>query len=124
MSPQPWLARGRPTARYLMQTEAHVYALAVAASALLAFYPFVIVMLSFCRDILKWPAAQNAIYLALSDFFAGEAGTFLVRNLQPWMVPKLHITSMFLLLFTANAFSSRWKWRSTGRGAWRKTGPI
>jgi len=85
-----------------METEAHVYALAVAASTLLAFYPFMTVMLSFCRDILKWPAAQQAIYLALGDFFAGEPGEFLVRNLQPYMVPKLHAASMFLLLFTAN----------------------
>jgi membrane protein len=85
-----------------METEAHVYALAIAASTLLAFYPFMIVMLSFCRDILHWPAALQAIYLALGDFFAGEAGAFLVRNLQPYLVPKLHITSMLLLLFTAN----------------------
>ena len=85
-----------------METEAHVYALAVAASTLLAFFPFMTVMLSFCRDVLKWPAAQQAIYLALGDFFAGEPGEFLVRNLQPWMVPKMHFASMFLLLFTAN----------------------
>ena len=85
-----------------MQTEAHVFALAVAASTLLAFYPFLTVMLSFCRDVLHWPAAQQAIYLALGDFFAGEPGAFLVRNLQPWMIPKLHATSMLLLLFTAN----------------------
>jgi uncharacterized BrkB/YihY/UPF0761 family membrane protein len=38
----------------------------------------------------------------LGDFFSGEPGEFLVRNLQPWMVPQLHIASMFLLLFTAN----------------------
>jgi len=99
---QPWWSRWHPTVYYLMETEAHVYALAVAASTLLAFYPFVIVMLSFCRDILHSPGAQAAIYLALRDFFAGEAGQFLVQNLQPWMVPKLHLTSMFLLLFTAN----------------------
>jgi uncharacterized BrkB/YihY/UPF0761 family membrane protein len=98
----PWWARFRPTAHYLMETEAHVYALAVAASTLLAFYPFVTVMLALCRDVLRWPAAQQAIYLALGDFFAGEPGEFLVRNLQPWMVPKLHWASMFLLLFTAN----------------------
>src|SRR5213079_1146620 len=98
----PWWTRFRPTAHYLMETEAHVYALAVAASTLLAFYPFMTVMLSFCRDILKWPAAQQAIYLALGDFFAGEPGEFLVRNLQPYMIPKLHAASMFLLLFTAN----------------------
>jgi membrane protein len=98
----PWWSRLRPTARYLMETEAHVYALAVAASTLLAFFPFMTVMLSFCRDVLKWPAAQQAIYLALGDFFAGEPGKFLVNNLQPWMIPKLHVASMFLLLFTAN----------------------
>lgn len=85
-----------------METEAHVYALAIAASTLLAFYPFMMVMLSFCRDVLRWPAAMQAIYLALGDFFAGEPGQFIVRNLQPWMVPKLHAASMILLLFTAN----------------------
>jgi uncharacterized BrkB/YihY/UPF0761 family membrane protein len=85
-----------------MQTEAHVYALAVAASTLLAFYPFLTVMLSLTRDVLRWPAAQQAIYLALGDFFAGEPGEFLVRNLQPYLIPKLHWASLFLLLFTAN----------------------
>lgn len=85
-----------------METEAHVYALAVAASTLLAFFPFMMVMLSICRDFLHWPAAQQAIYLALGDFFAGEPGQFIVRNLQPYLVPKLHWLSMLLLLFTAN----------------------
>ncbi len=99
---RPWWTRLRPTLRYLMQTEAHVYALAVSASVLLAFYPFLMVMLSFCRDVLHWQAAEQAIYLALADFFAGKAGPFLVHNLQPWMVPKLHLFGMLLLLFTAN----------------------
>src|ERR1035438_3395615 len=60
------------------------------------------VMLSFCRDILHWPAAEQAIHLAIADFFAGKAGPFINQNLQSWMVPKLHIFSMLLLLFTAN----------------------
>jgi len=85
-----------------METEAHVYALAIAASVLLAFFPFLLVMLSFCRDVLHSAPAQQAIYLALGDFFAGDPGVFLVRNLQPYMIPKLHFTSMFLLLLTAN----------------------
>jgi uncharacterized BrkB/YihY/UPF0761 family membrane protein len=85
-----------------MEAEAHVYALAVAASTLLAFYPFMTVILSVCRDVLHWPAALQAIYLAIGDFFAGEQGEFLVRNLQPWMIHKLDWVSMFLLLFTAN----------------------
>jgi membrane protein len=99
---RPWWSRFRPTAHYLMETEAHVYALAVAASTLLAFYPFMTVMIAFCRDVLHWPAAQQAIYLALGDFFAGEPGQFIVRNLQPYLVHKLGFFPMFLLLFTAN----------------------
>jgi uncharacterized BrkB/YihY/UPF0761 family membrane protein len=99
---QPWWARFRPTARYLMQTEAHVYALAMSASVLLAFYPFLIVMMGVCHNILHWRAAEQAIYLALNDFFARGAGEFFARNLQPWMVGKLGLTSLFLLLFTAN----------------------
>jgi len=99
---RPWWTRVRPTLHYLMETEAHVYALAVAASVLLAFFPFLLVMISFCRDILHWPGAVQAIYLALGDFFAGEPGVFLTRNLQSYMIPKLHFASMFLLLLTAN----------------------
>lgn len=99
---RPWWARFRPTIHYLMETEAHVYALAVAASTLLAFFPFMMVMLSLCRDVLRWPAAMQAIYLALGDFFAGEPGQFIVHNLQPFMIPKFHWVSMLLLLFTAN----------------------
>jgi len=102
---KPWWMRVRPTAHYLMETEAHVYALAVAASVLLAFFPFFLVMVALCRDVLHWRAAEQAIYLALHDFFAGEQGDFLVRNLSsywnhPWA--KVGFTSMFLLLFTAN----------------------
>ena len=89
-----------PTVRYLMETEAHVYALAIAASVLLSFYPFVVVMLSFCRNILHWKAAEAAIYLALDDFLPGDVGEFVARNLPGR--GTLQITSMILLLFTAN----------------------
>ena len=99
---RPVWSRWRPTLHYLMETEAHVYALAISASVLLAFYPFVMVMISLCRDVLHWPAAEQAISLALKDFFAGEQGDFIVRNLYAYSIPKLHLTSMLLLLFTAN----------------------
>jgi uncharacterized BrkB/YihY/UPF0761 family membrane protein len=90
----------RPTARYVMETEAHVYALAVSASVLLSFFPFCNVMLSLCRNVLHWRAAEDAIYLALNDYFPGELASFLKRNLA--LQGRLHATSMVLLLFTAN----------------------
>ncbi len=101
--PSPWTGRYhrlRPTLRYLAETEAHVYALAVAACVLLSFYPFLIVILTFCRDVLQWPAAVEAIYLALNDFLPGEVGAFIRRNIQ--FRGSLQVTSMVVLLITAN----------------------
>lgn len=94
------LALCRPTVRYCMETEAHVFALAIAASVLLSFYPFIIVMLSFCKNVLRWPEAVDAIYLALNDAFPGPLGDFIKRNVV--LPRKVEFTSMFLLLFTAN----------------------
>src|SRR5579863_9586871 len=89
-----------------METEAHVYALAIAACTLLAFFPFLIVMVSFCRDVLRLPAATDAINLALRDFYSGEPGDFIVKNLAAYWYTagggKMHIFSILLLLFTAN----------------------
>ena len=83
-----------------MQTEVHVYALAVAASLLLSFYPFLNVMLSFCRDVLRWPAAVDAIYLAMNDYLPGDLGAFLKRNLP--LRGTFQPVAMLLLLVTAN----------------------
>ena len=94
------LALFRPTARYLSGTEVHVYALAISASVLLSFFPFLNVMLSFCRNVLHSRAAEDAIYLALNDYFPGEMATFLKHNLA--LRGRLEYTSMLLLLFTAN----------------------
>ena len=90
----------RPTLRYCMQTEVHVFALAVAASVLLSFYPFLIVILSFCRDVLRWPAAVDAIYLAMNDYLPGDLGAFLKRNLPTR--GTFQPIAMLLLLVTAN----------------------
>jgi membrane protein len=107
-----------PTARYWMRTEVHVHALAVAASVLLSFFPFLIVMVSLCRYGFHWRAAVNAIYLALDDFFPGDMGGFIKRNLVAVVESRgpMQITSILLLLITANgifeplevAFNSVW----------------
>ena len=93
-------SQSAPIVRYLFETEAHVYALAIAASVLLSFYPFVIVILSFFRNVLHWNAAEAAIYVALDDSLPGDLGAFIRRNLPAR--GNLQLFSMFLLLFTAN----------------------
>jgi len=85
-----------------MQTEAHVYALAIAACVLLTFFPFLTVMLCLFRDILHWPTGINAIYLAVRDVFPGRSGGVVVLNLLSYQVPHIGITSILLLLFTSN----------------------
>jgi YihY family inner membrane protein len=98
--------RWRPTIRYLSQTEVHVYALAIAASVLLSFVPFLIVMLTLVREVFHVPAAESALYLALHDYFPRDLGDFIANNLKLNMSKAHHgrfqITSVVLLLFTAN----------------------
>jgi membrane protein len=94
----------RSTASYLMQTEAHVYAFSMAANILLAFFPFLIVMISLCRYVLGWQGAEQAIYLALRDFYPGDLGNFIERNLKVVVSQRgpLQIGSLLLLVFAAN----------------------
>jgi len=101
--PRPWWTRIRPTVHYLFQTEAHVYALATSASVLLAFYPFLMVMTSFCRYVLHSSATERAVYVAIGDFFAGDEGQFVSYNLGVWSkYHRLDLVAMLLLLITAN----------------------
>jgi len=85
-----------------METEAHVYALAVSASVLLSFYPFLLVMVALCRRILHWPAGEQAIYIALNDYFPGDLSTFVRRNAQSSHLLPRSVVPLLLLLVTAN----------------------
>lgn len=94
----------RPTLRYCIETEVHVYALSVAASVLLSAFPFLIVIMSLCRYVFQWPAGVHALNLALTDYFPGDMGEFISRNLTSAVESRgpFQITSLFLLLVTAN----------------------
>ena len=95
----------RPTLHFWTQTEIHVYSFSVAANVLLSFFPFLIVMTSIIRFALHWFNVEKGIHVGLQDYFAGETGAFLVRNLQMAVYTNgkaLSWVSMVLLLFTAN----------------------
>lgn len=97
-------ARLRPTVHYWMETEVHVYGFSIAANVLLSFFPFLIVMVSLCRYVFHWQGAEQAVYLALADYFPGELGEFIQRNLRAtiWRRGPFQFASVLLLLFTAN----------------------
>ncbi len=98
------LRRLKPTARYVMETEVHVYAFSIAANILLSLFPFLIVMVSLCRYVIGWPAAEEAIYFALREYFPEEMGAFIQRNLKATVESRgpFQVVSVLLLLFTAN----------------------
>lgn len=98
----------RPTFSYWMETEVHVYGFSIAANVLLSFFPFMIVMLSVCRNLLGWNAGVAAIGFVLDDFFPGDFGDrntmlgFIGQNLLARTPRSLPLFSLFLLMFTAN----------------------
>jgi membrane protein len=90
-----------PTFRYLSQTEVHVYALSIGASVLLSFFPFLIVILGLLRN-LHIKSAEQALVYALRDYFGSDLGGFIITNLNKVNHSRFQITSIILLLFTAN----------------------
>jgi membrane protein len=93
-----------PTFRYLMQTEVHVFAFSVSAGLLLSFFPFLTLMLSICRYVLKWRAGVSAVYFALNDYFPDTMGQFIRRNFEVTVASRgpVQVVSLILLFFTAS----------------------
>jgi uncharacterized BrkB/YihY/UPF0761 family membrane protein len=61
-------------------------------------------MVSVCRYVLRWKGAEQAILLALNDYFPGAVGEFVGRNLVVTVDQRgpLQVVSIALLFFTAN----------------------
>jgi YihY family inner membrane protein len=117
----------RLTLRYLMETEVHVYAFAVAASVLLSLFPFLNVILSLCRHVLHWNAAVEAVNVAMGDYFPGQLGEFIRYNVSVAVRDhRFQAASLLLLLFVANgvfeplevALNRAWG-VNTNRSYWR-----
>ena len=71
--------RWRPTAMFLARTEVHVFALSIAASVLLSFYPFLFVLAALCRNIFSPARTADLIALVTSDFFGQDLGLSLIH---------------------------------------------
>ena len=102
-----------PTLRYWMATEVHVYAFSIAANVLLSFFPFLIVRISICRNLLHWRLAEQVILDAISDFLPGTVGEFVTRNLQAtlWSFGPLIWYRYFCSSLRRTVFLSLWRSR-------------
>jgi len=71
-----------PLFRYLvLQTETHAFCLALAAAALLVFFPACLVMLAVFKNILRWEGAHDVLLSTIETYFP-VAQEFITNNLK------------------------------------------
>src|SRR5215475_9738325 len=71
-----------PLFRYLvLQTETHAFCLALAAAALLGFFPACLAMLSVFKNILRWDGAYDVLLSTVQSYFPVHQD-FVVSNLK------------------------------------------
>jgi membrane protein len=91
------------TVKYLMRTEVHTFAFSVAANAILAFFPFVVLMLTVIRRVFHSPVMYNVVVELLGDYLpAGRE--FVIRNLTAMVNSRqrVQVFSLLILLVTSS----------------------
>ena len=88
---------------YLFTTEVHAYAFSIAANALLAFFPFTLLLLTLCRTWLHWQGAYDVIVQLLRANLPVGAD-FVIRNLGALVQARarVQVVSLAVLLFTSS----------------------
>src|SRR5215472_19317337 len=102
-APKPGLRPRRPshhvilsTVRYLMRTEVHTFAFSVAANAILAFFPFVMLMMTLIRRVFHSRVMYDVVLQLIRDYLpAGQE--FVIRNLNS-MVNSRQRVQLFSLV--------------------------
>jgi len=94
------------TIRYLCTIESHVYAMAIGASVLLGFFPFMVLILSLAQNVLHWNQTAAAIYVGMRDLLPNDPGLveFVERNLRAAVESRgrAEALSGVMLIFSAN----------------------
>lgn len=87
---------------FLVQTEVHVYAFAVAVNVLISFFPFLVAMILLCSSVFHWKAGVVIIIQTVNNYFPEGFGVDFRSYLLGASYQRFSWLSMFLLLFTAN----------------------
>ncbi len=108
-SPPPLERRKRPsgitvsTIRYLLRTDVHTFAFSVAANAILAFFPFVVLLMTLIRRVFHSRVMYDVILELLKDYLpAGQ--DFVIRNLNAMVNSRqrVQVVSLIILLVTSS----------------------
>jgi membrane protein len=94
-----------PLFRYLiLQTQTHAFCLALAAAALIAFFPACLVMLAIFKNVLRWEGAYDVLlHNVLQTYFPIDQD-FVIRNLSLrllWMGRRTGLASLIWVLLGA-----------------------
>lgn len=89
-------------ARYMMRTEVHTYAFSVAANAILALFPFIVLLLTLCRSVLHSRAMEGVVGQMMRSFLP-TGQDFVMRNMQMLAHPRkgTQVFSLVMLLITS-----------------------
>ena len=91
------------TVKYLLRTDVHTFAFSVAANSILAFFPFVVLLMTLIRKVFHSRVMSDVVVELLRDYLpAGQE--FMIRNLNA-MVNSRHrvqIVSLIILLVTSS----------------------
>ncbi|MGQ9897321.1 MAG: YihY/virulence factor BrkB family protein [Acidobacteriota bacterium] len=101
------LTAGRifPAIADLASNEVYVLASAIAFNALLALYPFLLLVLLTCQEVLHWNAGVETTLFLLKNTYLPVAEDFIVRNLRVVLEAHTHrgvaVFSIVALIFTS-----------------------
>lgn len=93
-----------PAIADLASNEVYVLASAIAFNALLSFFPFVILLLVLCRNVMHWQAGYEAVLRLLREDYLPISQDFIVKNLKAVTENKFGEAALFSLC--ALAFTS------------------
>lgn len=102
----PWhrmiRTRGITTLHYLMKTESHTFAFSVAANAILAFFPFMVLLLWITRNVFHSPLMTGVVVQFLKDHLP-VSQDFVVRHLDSLVRARQRakLASLVILLITS-----------------------
>jgi membrane protein len=86
-----------------MRTDVHTFAFSVAANAILAFFPFVVLLMTLIRNVFHSKVMYDVVVELLRDYLpAGQ--DFVIRNLNAMVNSRqrVQIVSLIILLITSS----------------------
>ena len=87
---------------YLVRTEVHTYAFSVAANAILALFPFIVLLLTMSRLIFNSPKIEPVVSEVMKSFLP-TGQDFVMRNMQLLAHPRkgMQVFSLVMLLVSS-----------------------